>query len=255
MATATIDRRRTLHVEECMGTVFTIDIRDPGATWDEAIGEVVAWLHHVDEVFSTYRVGSDISRICRNEISPSGADPLVAEVLELCVEVQRETGGYFSAMHSGRLDPTGLVKGWAIERASDLLREHGSANHAVNGGGDIQFAGEPMPGDPWQVGLVDPFDPRRLLEVVHGRDFAVATSGTAERGAHLVDPFTGHAVTDLASVSVVGRSLTRVDAYATAAFAMGAHAQPWLESQTGYEGLVVAADGSRSATTGLRVRR
>ena len=252
MATTTIDRRRTLHVEECMGTVFTIDIREPGTAWDEAVGDVVAWLHHVDAVFSTYRVTSDISRICRNELGLADADPLVAEVLELCVEVQRETGGYFSAMHSGRLDPTGLVKGWAIERASDLLRRHGSANHAVNGGGDIQFAGEPVPGEPWQAGIVDPVDSLRVLDVVRGRDFAVATSGTAERGAHLVNPFTALPVTELASVSVVGRSLTRVDAYATAAFAMGAHAQPWLESLPGYEGFVVAADGWGASSTGRR---
>lgn len=255
MTTQAIARRRTLHVEECMGTVFTIDIRDPGATWDEAVDDVVAWLHQVDRVFSTYRADSDINRMCRDELSLVAADPRVAEVLDLCVQVQRETEGYFSAMHAGRLDPTGLVKGWAIERAGELLRAHGSSNHAVNGGGDIQFAGEPAPGEPWRVGISDPFDPRRVVEVVSGRDFAVATSGVAERGTHIVNPFTALPPTGLASVSVVGRSLTRVDAYATAAFAMGTHALPWLEGQTGYAGFVVATDGASSTTTGFRTHR
>jgi thiamine biosynthesis lipoprotein len=239
MATLAIDRTRDVHVEHCMGTVFTIDIRDPGG-WDDAIGDAVGWLHSVDRVFSTYRPDSDICRIDRRELAVSDADRRVQEVLDLCAEVHRETGGYFTALIQGHLDPTGLVKGWAIEGASDILRAHGSHNHAVNGGGDIQLAGERAPGEPWAVGISDPFDRSRVITTLTGRDFAIATSGTAERGAHIVNPFTARPATELASVTVTGTSLTRVDAYATAAFAMGAGAGAWLESMPGYDGFVVA---------------
>jgi thiamine biosynthesis lipoprotein len=242
---------RTLHVEHAMGTVFTIDIRDAGA-WHAAVDEAVAWLHQVDRVFSTYRDDSDINRLRRGDAGIGDVHPDVADVLDLCMAVETETDGAFSAFLHGELDPTGLVKGWAIERASDILRAHGSADHAVNGGGDIQTAGEPSPGEPWRIGVSDPLDRTRLRSMVSGRDLAVATSGVAERGAHIVDPRTGAPVTGLVSATVTGRSLTRVDAYATAAFTMGAQqALDWLERLPGYEGLVVLPDGRAWCTSGF----
>jgi thiamine biosynthesis lipoprotein len=239
---------RVVHVEHCMGTVFSIDIRDPGP-WRDAIDAVVVWLHRVDELFSTYRPDSEISRRRRGE--PSRPDPLVTEVLDRCAALRAETGGYFSEYWAGELDPTGLVKGWAVERASALLRAHGSADHAVNGGGDVQLAGEAAPGQPWRVGVSDPADRTRVLTVVRGRDLAVATSGTAERGTHIVDPVTGTAADELAAVTVVGRELSQVDAYATAAFAMGASALDWLEALPDHEGLVVSRTGAAHATSGF----
>ncbi|MEO7260555.1 MAG: FAD:protein FMN transferase [Jatrophihabitantaceae bacterium] len=132
-------------LEQCTSsTAFTIDIRDAGS-WTDAVCEVVSWLHQVDAVFSTYKPDSDISRIRRGELRVTEAHPDVFTVLDLCAQVQTRTGGYFTAMPSGRLDPTGLVKGWAIERASELLRQHGSPNHAVNGGGDLRVAGRRIP--------------------------------------------------------------------------------------------------------------
>ncbi|MDT4929070.1 MAG: FAD:protein transferase [Pseudonocardiales bacterium] len=244
---AAMEAPRTVHVEHCMGTVFTIDIRDPG-DWRDAVRDVVNWLHQVDAVFSTYRADSDVSRIQRRELRAVDAHPDVLEVLDLCAQVQAATDGYFSALHNGKLDPTGLVKGWAIERAGELLRRHGSPNHAVNGGGDMQLAGEGAPGRPWRVGIADPADRTRVLTVLAGRDFAVATSGTAERGEHLVDPFTNRAATALASASVAGPSLTVADAYATAAFVMGDDALGWIEGVPEYDVLVVGAGGSRTST-------
>jgi FAD:protein FMN transferase len=232
-----------------MGTAFSIDIRDPGG-WAAAVAAVVDGLHHADAVFSTYRPGSDISRLRRGELRVADADPEVATVLACCADLARATGGWFSALPGGRLDPTGLVKGWAVERASDLLRRYGSANHAVNGGGDVQVAGEAAPGRPWSVGISDPRAPGTLLARLAGRDVAVATSGTAERGEHILDPFTGRPATGLLSVSVVGRRLSEVDAYATAAFAMGDRALGWVEALTGYDALVVGADGSVQRTSG-----
>lgn len=249
MTTGTVAAARTVHVEHCMGTAFTIDIRDPGE-WDSAVQTVVAWLHFVDATFSTYRADSDISRIRRGELRVVDADPMVAEVLDRCARAQRATDGWFTSMPDGRLDPTGLVKGWSIERASDLLTVYGAINHAVNGGGDMQLVGEAAPGLPWTVGISDPRDRTRVLSTVAGRDLAVATSGVGERGTHIVDPFTGRPATALASVTVVGPRLTEVDTYATAACAMGMSAIGWCESLEGYEALVVDADGGAHTTSG-----
>jgi len=239
----------TVHVEHCMGTVFTIDVRDPG-DWSDAIARVVAWLHRVDGIFSTYRADSDISRLRRGEIGLEDADRLVADVLALCVTMQSKTDGYFTALWDGALDPTGLVKGWAIEAASEMLREAGSANHAVNGGGDIQLAGEATPGEPWRVGISHPIDRTHVMRIVPGRDFAVATSGRGERGDHIVNPYTGRPATDLSGVTVVGPSLTRADAYATAGLAMGPAGERWLENVPDYDGFF-RADGLAPSATGV----
>lgn len=238
---------RTLHVEHCMGTVFTIDIRDAG-DWSLTVTEVVDWLHHVDAVFSTYRPDSDLSRIRRRALRVADADPAFGPVLDLCARAQADTGGAFSAMSGGLLDPTGLVKGWAIERASQLLRRHGSANHAVNGGGDLQLAGEAEPGRAWGVGIADPFDARRVLTVVRGRDLAVATSGVAERGLHIVDPFTGRAATGVASATVVGPRLALVDAYATAAVVLGPDAVRWVDGMIDHAALVITSEAEQLAS-------
>jgi thiamine biosynthesis lipoprotein len=234
---------RTMHVEHCMGTVFSIDIRDAG-DWTDAVGAVVRWLHHVDAVFSTYRPDSDISRMRRGELRLLDADPDVHRVLAHCADAQLTTGGRFTGMPGGRLDPTGLVKGWAVEQASGKLCGHGADNHAVNGGGDVQLAGEAAPGLPWAVGLVDPHDRSRVLRTVAGRNFAVASSGTVERGAHIIDPFTGGPAIGPAGVAVTGPSLTLADAYATAAFVMGADALTWIDSVPDYAALLIATDGT-----------
>jgi len=241
---------RTVHVEHCMGTVFTIDIRDPG-DWSDAVRNAVTWLHAVDATFSTYRPDSDISRIRRGDLGVVDADPMVADVLDRCAQMQHDTGGFFSSLVGGQVDPTGLVKGWAVERASGILRDAGSSHHAVNGGGDMQLAGEAAPGRPWAVGVTDPGDRTRVLTVVSGIDCAMATSGVSERGRHILDPFTGRPVANgLASVTVRGPRLTEVDAYATAAFVMGRPAFGWVESLGGYEALLVEADGSQHHTSG-----
>jgi thiamine biosynthesis lipoprotein len=244
---------RTVHVEHCMGTVFTIDVRDtsaPGGDWATAVSAAVTLLHDVDRVFSTYRSDSDISRLRRGELRLRDAHPDVRTVLDLCADVQLETHAAFSAMRGGRLDPTGLVKGWAIDRASALLRKHGSGNHAVNGGGDVLVAGEAAPGRPWGIGVVDPADRTRVLETVLARDLAVATSGTAERGAHIDDPATGRSATGLLSATVIGPSMTLADAYATAAFVMGRDAIEWIRDVPGYEVMLVTPDGTRMTSRG-----
>ncbi|HKC29888.1 MAG TPA: FAD:protein FMN transferase, partial [Jatrophihabitans sp.] len=152
------------------------------------------------------------------------------------------TGGYFDCHYGGQLDPSGYVKGWAIERVSDMLAEAGSANHCVNGGGDVQCVGSPAPGRLWHVGIADPRHPGRVLASVPGSRLAVATSGSSERGAHIVDPHTGATPSAFTSITVVGARLAELDAYATAAFAMGADALPWLEAER-FTAVLVSADG------------
>ncbi|MGW7382201.1 FAD:protein FMN transferase [Streptomyces sp. NPDC054794] len=243
-----------------MGTVFSFDVRggDPDAV-RAALDEAVAGLHRVDAVFSTYRDDSQISRLARGELTVDRCDPEVAEVLELADEAERVTDGWFSPRYLGRIDPTGIVKGWAAERAARQVAAVGVSGVSVNGGGDVQMYGAPAPHRPWRVGVSDPLRPGGLAAVISSAgvsELAVATSGTAERGAHIVDPRTKKsAVTDLVAVTVVGPRLTWVDCWATAAFAMGSRAAlAWLESLPEVEALLITAGDEVRCTGGLATR-
>ncbi|MDT7843991.1 FAD:protein FMN transferase [Streptomyces justiciae] len=248
------------HAEEVMGTVFSFDVRggDPGAV-KAALEEAVAGLHRVDAVFSTYRDDSQISRLAHGELTVEECDPEVAEVLELGAEAERLSDGWFSMRYQGRLDPTGIVKGWAVERAAKSLMAAGASGVSLNGGGDVQLLGTPGPQRPWRVGVADPLRPGGLAAVVSAAgasELAVATSGTAERGAHIVDPRTGRsAVTDLVAVTVVAPSVTWADCWATAAFAMGSReGLRWLESLPDVEALLITAGDEVRCTGGLASR-
>ncbi|MGW0768058.1 FAD:protein FMN transferase [Streptomyces sp. NPDC002676] len=244
-----------------MGTVFSFDVRggEPGAV-RAALREAVAGLHRADAVFSTYREDSEVSRLARGELTQAGCAPELAEVLELAAEAERVSEGWFSTRYRGGLDPTGIVKGWAAERAARLLAAvDGVCGVSVNGGGDVQLLGVPEPHRAWRIGVSDPLRPGGLAAVISAAgvpELAVATSGTAERGDHIVDPRTGRpAVTDLLAVTVVGPRLTWVDCWATAAFAMGSRAGlAWLESLPDTEALLITAGDEVRCTGGLAAR-
>jgi thiamine biosynthesis lipoprotein len=232
-----------------MGTVFSFDIKEPGVE-PGVLDAAVALLHDVDRRYSTYRADSVVSRLARQEIPFAGLaelDPEVAEVLADCERWKQRTDGWFDVRAGGSLDPSGYVKGWAIKRVSDLLAAAGSTSHCVNGGGDIACVGSA--GDrPWRLGIVDPRDAGQLLATVSGADLALATSGSAERGEHILDPHTRLPVdTDLVSLTVTGQSVLDCDVLATAGFAMGSTAEPWLREHL-VRAFAVRADGSTWST-------
>lgn len=239
---------------EVMGTVFSVDIASADrAAAEDAIDDLAVWWSWVDATFSTYRRDSVVSRLARGEMTMADAPAQLHHVLDLCAQMERRTEGYFTARASGRIDPTGLVKGWSVAEGSARLLAAGLDNHCINGGGDIQAHGRPSPHRPWSLAIAHPLRREEPLTVVHGEEIALATSGTAERGAHIVDPFTGAAAESLLSVSVAGPDVVVADAFATAAVAMGRAAYTWLERVAradGYEALVVDADGATWSTTG-----
>jgi thiamine biosynthesis lipoprotein len=166
-------------------------------------------------------------------------------VLDACASLHERTGGYFDARATGRLDPSGYVKGWSVEVASARLARAGSFNHCINAGGDVRCRGRSASGEPWRVGVRHPWEPEKLAWVLAGTDLAVATSGTYERGEHVIDPHSGEAVRALRSVTVTGPDLGVADAYATAAMAMGSDGLLWLArlADSEYQSAAVTRDG------------
>jgi thiamine biosynthesis lipoprotein len=236
-----------------MGTVVSFDV-PATARADGSLGAAIGWLHWVDRMFSPFRPDSDVSLLADAKVTADACVPGLAAVIEACAVVGELSGGYFTDSPGGRFDPSGYVKGWAIERAAALLTQAGSASHLVNGGGDVQCVGTrpgPVPG-PWRVGVADPFRPGNLALVVHAADCAVATSGTAERGAHIYNPWTGRPAAGLASLTVVGPSLALADAFATAGFAMGPElARDWAEGLREYAAYAITETGATWQTAGF----
>jgi thiamine biosynthesis lipoprotein len=238
-------------VEAVMGTDVAIDVRGPARP--EAIAAAFACLREAEARFSTYRPGSEISRVRRGELAPADAHPDVREVLDRCAALHRDTGGAFDAIAAGggRPDPTGLVKGWALERAAALLERHGVRDFCLDGGGDICVRGGPAPGARWRVGVRHPCRRDRLAAVLELTDAAVATSGAYERGEHIVDPRSGRPPRGVLSVTVVGPDLGTADAYATAAFALGADGPAWTATLAGHGAMTILEGGRVLATPGF----
>jgi FAD:protein FMN transferase len=242
--------RRTVHAEPVMGTVVSLDLRGPG-DHDAAIADAVAWFHEVDHRFSPYRPDSETSRHGRGELGERYRSPELVEILTACEAITLASGGAFDAWRGGGFDPSAYVKGWSAERAAELLRGRGCADWSINAGGDVLLRGHPEAGQPWRVGVQHPFDRTAIATTVQGTDLAVATSGTYERGRHIVDPVTGDGVHEAASVTVIGPDLGLADAYSTAAFVLGGEGPAWLAGIAGYESYTVWADGRVTATAGF----
>ena len=245
MSTAT-DRRVVRRVAQVMGMPISLALRGRHAgdvESESAWAESLATLRDVDRVFSTYRADSFVSRLDRGDIDLVDCPPEVAEVLALGERARRESDGAFDVRRAGRLDPSGVVKGWAVERAARPLRRLAETDFCLSAGGDMVCHVVDADRAPWRVGIEDPHDPTRVVAVVPVRDGAVATSGLAHRGGHVVDARTGEVPRALASVTVVAGDLTTADVDATAAFALGPSGPGWLAVRPGRTGIVVHASG------------
>jgi thiamine biosynthesis lipoprotein len=233
-----------------MGMPITVDVRDDAATADD-VESVFAELRAIDALFSPFKETSAVSRINSGTLALSDAPALLADVLDLCRRYGVLTHGYFDPWHEGRLDPSGLVKGWALARGAAILDRLGHLNYFVDGAGDVRTRGSSGDGHAWRVGIRHPVERDKVARVVLAHDLAVATSGTYEKGAHIYDPHTGRAVTDFVSLTVVGPDILTADVFATAAFAMGPEGLAFVAEQDGYEAFAITPDLEGISTSGF----
>ena len=208
-------------------------------------------LHRCDALFSTWDGASPASRYRRGEVTLSQMPPEFHQVVEECHAAKRASDGWFDpwAMPGG-FDPTGLVKGWATERALGVLRDFGCARRACQRGrgrGGLRVAGQRSA----VAGRIrHPWRPDALAGIVETAA-AVATSGCYERGLHLIDPRTGQPASRAASATVTGPSLALADALATGVAVGGDEALPAVSGLTGYAAYLIRADGSETGTGGI----
>jgi len=210
-----------------MDTVFSFAIPRTPEHIDLAalVSAITDDLEAIESTLSVFRPDSEINRWSRGQLADDQLDAGTREVIAACDRLEMLTGGLFAARRDGRYDPTGYVKGWALARAAATLDGAGATSYCLNGGGDIIARGSGPHGVPWRVGVAHPYRAGELATIVTAipgdvRPMAVATSGTSERGRHIVEPTCGWRPTRSA-VTVVGHDIAFADAIATAALAAG----------------------------------
>lgn len=214
------------------------------------IDEVLDYFHSVDETFSTYKKTSEISRINRKLLKLEDASPEVKKVLTLCEQTKRATKGYFDISVEGIIDPSGLVKGYAISEGSKMLVKKGYKNFYVEIGGDIDIRGHKN-GMKWKVGIRNPLKSFENARVLFLSDRGIATSGIYERGMHIYNPIKKKLANELLSATVVGNDVYEADRFATGVYAMGEKGIDFLEEKEGLEGYVITKDGKELFTSGF----
>lgn len=243
-------RRR---VERAMGTMVSLYLPDGGAS-SPATDAAFDWLHEVDARFSPFRPDSEVSRLMHGRIARRNVSAELADVLELADVIEILSGGAFDIRghrDDGAPDPTGVVKGWAVDRAAAILVDGGIDRFFLSAGGDVVVRGGQALGCPWKVGIAHPFAQDAVALALTAADLAVATSGTTERGHHITDPRSGQVAGELLTVTVAGPGLGRADAYATAAFAIGLEGLRWVDALPGYEAAGITHDVRLISTRGL----
>lgn len=234
-----------------MGMPICVEVRDNRAA--QYIDAVYAYFHGVDCQFSTFKQDSEISVFNSNKLALAQLSSAMHEVFEIAGLTKAESGGHFDMRRpDGMLDPTGIVKGWAIRNAAALLRGFGCKDYFVDAGGDAQAEGLNDNGEHWQVGIRNPFEQREIIKIVKLDGKGIATSGTSARGQHIYNPLKPDtAIHDIVSITVLGPDVLEADRFATAAFAMGADGVYFIESRPGLEAYMVDAQGVATQTTGF----
>jgi thiamine biosynthesis lipoprotein len=234
-----------------MGMPITIDV--VGATDEGLLARAFEYFDAVDRRFSTYRPDSEIAAINEGRIAPGDCSAEMAEVLALAETTRWETRGFFDVRcQDGSLDPSGIVKGWAIRNVARLLSAAGAENFFVDAGGDIQPSGRNAAGDEWRAGIRNPFVADQIVKTICPRGQGVATSGSYVRGRHIYDPHDPeNRLDEVVSLTVIGPDVLEADRFATAAFAMGREGIQFIESQPGLEGYAIDAHGIATMTSGF----
>ncbi len=232
---------------------ITVYIVDEKVTQKD-IDAVFDYFKYIEEKFSTFKDTSEVSAINRGELKENEYSEDMKEVFRLSAETKRLTNGFFNIEKANKkLDPAGLVKGWAIYNAAKLVEKMGYKNYYVEAGGDIQVSGHNEEGNKWTIGIKDPFDPeqKRIVKVVSLKNEGIATSGTYLRGQHIYNPHDNvpKPITDIISLTVIGENIYEADRFATAAFAMGRNGISFIETFPGLEAYMIDAKGIATMTS------
>lgn len=229
-----------------MGMPVTIEVSDRqiNKSTNGHLNKVFNYLKWVDSTFSPFKPTSEVSKF---NLHKKYSDDL-RNILKLAEQTKKETGGFFDVFSpNGKLDPSGIVKGWAIWEASKILKEEGHKRFFVDIAGDAEIVGKN-----WKWGIRNPFKSSEIIKTFQLSNCGIATSGTSERGDHIYNPLTKKAVTtEVVSLTVIAKNVYEADRFATAAFAMGRNGINFIENRKDLEGYMVDKHGIATMTSGF----
>ncbi len=212
-----------------------------------------AYFQYVEDTFSPYKATSETTRLNEGILRPSDYSEDMRTIMRLAEQTRLETKGYFDVFKNGMFNPVGIVKGWAVHNASEMLRKEGVWDFFVDAGGDIQLSGLNDEQEYWVVGIRNPFNPQEVIKVLRLSDIGIATSGTYVRGQHIYNPLSSEdrPIDEIVSVTVLGPNVYEADRFATAAFAMGLEGIHFIEELSGFEGYLIDKTGMATMTSGF----
>ena len=186
---------------------------------NQIVNEIDKYLQNVEEKFSPFLSESLVSRHTDlgEELQDDFFDIEYQEVYSRSIIAKKETHGLFDPFFDGKYNPTGFVKGWAIENAfmkyiKPLIDNNILEAGAINGAGDMQVGTRLDSNFSWKIGIENPEDKEKIIAKYSIKNGAVATSGLSKKGQHIKsDNDINHV-----QVTVVGTYLSDVDVLATA---------------------------------------
>jgi thiamine biosynthesis lipoprotein len=237
-----------------MGMPITVEIAGLAAEALARAGvdKAFDYFKYVDEKFSPFKKTSEVSKINSGEVGEKNFSSDMRTIFELAEKTKKETDGYFDITdNKGKCNPSGLVKGWAIYNAAQLLKKMGFENFYVEAGGDIQVYGKNAEKKAWCVGIRNPFKKEEIVKTVYlGDNQGIATSGTYIRGQHIYNPQNRKEKLDeIVSISVIGPNVYEADRFATAVFAMQREGINFIENLNGFEGYMIDKNGIATMTS------
>lgn len=221
-----------------MGMPIVVNVEDPHLS-EKWFNQVYDFFDYVDHKFSVFKKDSEVSMLNAKKLNTKNASRNMKLILKLCDQTKNETWGYFDAYRAGKLNPSGLVKGWAIYEASKIIGRLGAKIFFIDAGGDVQAVGKS-----WKIGIRNPFNSTQIVKTVEIKDRGIATSGTYIRGQHIYNPHDPKPeITDIVSLTVIGPNVYEADRMATAAFAMGREGINFIAGLKDFSGYMIDKNG------------
>lgn len=217
-----------------MGT--PVRIKAQGKKAEVAIDQALAEMKRLEGMFDWKNPESAI-----NNIHPYDNLPEIKDILDLSEKVKKLSQGAFDIQFNGQLNLGGIGKGYAVEKARQLLVQKGIKNGIIDMRSSIAVIGSG-----WNIGVLDPRTKETkyfFKQIILNDGEALATSGQYERAGHIVDPRTGKPADKCLSVTVVAQDAGVADALSTAVFVLGPKAGQKLVEKLGCKALIVDING------------